>query len=411
MPSEYRASNEAYVWIWLPEATEPVVAGRIVKSGDRHLFTYGQSYRARSEAIPLSPFELPLEPGTFEPEGLHVIHTCLRDAAPDAWGRRVLEYRYPASSLGELDYLLLSGSDRIGALDFQLSATEFIARDSSPIGLDELIQAAERVENGQPLPAGLDAALLHGTSVGGARPKALITDDDAHYIAKFSSTTDVYPIVKAEYIAMRLAKFAGLSVAPVKYTQSLGKDVLLVERFDRRVRNGKVYRKGLLSGLSLLRLHEMEARYASYRDLADVIRQRFINPAQQLEELFKRLAFNVLIGNTDDHARNHAAFWDGHSLSLTPAYDICPQMRTGQEAGQAMDIGGVDGRLSTLRNILSTCGAFQLDEVHARGLIEEIAAVIERQWGSVCDEVDLLPMDRTRLWRRAVLSAYCFQSW
>lgn len=197
----------------------------------------------------------------------------------------------------------------------------------------------------------------------------------------------------------------------MKFAQSLGKNVLLVERFDRVARDGNVYRRGLLSGLSLLQLHEMEARYASYHDLADLIRQRFMNPAQQLEELFKRLAFNLLIGNTDDHARNHAAFWDGRHLNLTPAYDICPQMRTGQEASQAMDIGSVEGRFSTLKNVLSTCGAFQLDEMRARGLIEELAAVIERQWGNVCDEIDLSPMERTRLWRRVVLNPYCFQAW
>lgn len=411
MISERRMADESYVWIWLPEASEPVVAGRMAKEGNRHLFTYGQSYRDRASAIPLSPFELPLEPGTFEPNGLHQIHTCLRDAAPDAWGRRVLEYRYSASALGELDYLLLSGSDRIGALDFQASSSAYATRDSSAISLEELIQAAGYVESGHTLPPELDAALMHGTSVGGARPKALIRDGGAHYIAKFGSTTDIFAVVKAEYIAMRIAQLAGLTVAPVKFTQSLGKDVLLVERYDRYNRDGNLYRRGVLSGLSLLRLHEMEARYASYRDLADVIRQRFLNPAQQLEELFKRLAFNVLMGNTDDHARNHAAFWDGRNLSLTPAYDICPQARTGQEASQAMDIGGVEGRLSTLRNVLSVCGTFQLDEHRARMLIEALIAVIELQWEVVCDEVDLAPMERDRLWRRAILNPFCFQGW
>lgn len=411
MPSEHRLADEAYVWIWLSEASEPVVAGRIVKVGNRHLFTYGQSYRDRATAIPLSPFELPLETGTFEPDGLHQIHTCLRDAAPDAWGRRVLEYRYPASALGELDYLLLSGSDRIGALDFQVSASAYAARDSSAISLEELIQAAEYVESGQSLPPELDAALMHGTSVGGARPKALIMDGDVHCIAKFGSITDTFAVVKAEYIAMRIALLAGLTVAPVKFTQSLGKDVLLVGRYDRYNRDGDLYRRGMLSGLSLLRLHEMEARYASYRDLADVIRQRFLNPTQQMEELFKRLVFNVLIGNTDDHARNHAAFWDGRNLSLTPAYDICPQVRSGQEASQAMDIGGIEGRLSTLRNVLSVCGTFQLNESYARKLIEEMTAVIEQQWEAVCDEVDLAPMERDRLWRRSILNPFCFQGW
>jgi serine/threonine-protein kinase HipA len=401
----------AFVWIWLPGASVPVVAGRVEKHGPLHHFTYGQSYRELDNAIALSPFELPLQPGTFEPVGMNTIHSCLRDSAPDAWGRRVVGYKYPQLAADELDYLLLSGSDRIGALDFQVSASEYVPRESDHPTLDDLLAAAELLEANRPLPPELERALLRGTSIGGARPKALIDHAGKHFIAKFGSTTDVYPVAKAEYIGMRLAAHAGLTVAPVSLASSLGKDVLMIERFDRVDTATGTTRRLMLSGLSLLELNEMEARYASYSDLADRIRQRFSEPQATLEELFKRLVFNVLVGNTDDHARNHSAFWDGRDLSLTPAYDICPQLRTGQEASQAMDIGGVAGNAATLTNVLSVCGKFQLRAPDARSMIEQLIAVVKDNWVAVCEEAGLAAVERDRLWGRALLNPYCLQDW
>ncbi len=110
----------------------------------------------------------------------------------------------------------------------------------------------------------------------------------------------------------------------------------------------------------------MEAHYASYSDLADRIRQRFAEPQTTIVELFKRLVFNVLVGNTDDHARNHSAFWDGWHLKLTPAYDICPQLRTGQEATQAMSIGGTAGNAATLANGFTRQGSLVQSQYHPR---------------------------------------------
>ena len=402
---------EAFVWVWLPGTSVPIVAGRVEKHGPLHHFTYGRSYREHDDAIALSPFELPLQPGTYEPVGMNTIHSCLRDSAPDAWGRRVVGYKYPDLAADELDYLLLTGSDRIGALDFSASASEYVPRESDHPTLGDLQQAAALLESNRALPPELDRALLHGTSVGGARPKALIDHDGRHFIAKFGSTTDLYPVVKAEYIAMRLAALAGLTVSAVSLASSLGKDVLMIERFDRvHTATGKA-RRLMLSGLSLLELNEMEARYASYSDLADRIRQRFIEPRATLAELYKRLAFNVLVGNTDDHARNHSAFWDGRELSLTPAYDLCPQLRTGQEATQAMDIGGVTGSAATLTNVLSVCGKFQLREPDARTMIEQLIATVEDNWLAVSDEAGLATVERNRLWGRALLNPYCWQDW
>jgi len=125
-------------------------------------------------------------------------------------------------------------------------------------------------------------------------------------------------VVKAEFIAMRLAALARLNVASVSMTQAANKDVLLIERFDRVHVSKGWQRKAIVSGLTLFGLDEVMTRYASYEDLAEIIRYRFRNASVTLKELFSRLVFNILCGNTDDHARNHAAFWDGEMLSLTP---------------------------------------------------------------------------------------------
>ena len=140
---------------------------------------------------------------------------------------------------------------------------------------------------------------------------------------------------------MRLADLVGLNAALVLLTKSSNRDVLLIERFDRIHTGLGWQRKSMVSALTLLGLDEMMARYASYQDLAEISRHKFTNASTTLRELFSRLVFNILSGNTDDHARNHAGFWDGRMLTLTPAYDICPQARSGNEASQAMLISGI----------------------------------------------------------------------
>src|SRR5690606_22413389 len=152
-----------------------------------------------------------------------------------------------------------------------------------------------------------------------------IEDRERKFIAKFSASNDLYNVVKAEFIAMRLAQEVGLNVAPVQLTRAMSKDVLLIERFDRTRVEGAWQRKAMVSALTIFELDEMMAAYASYETLAEIIRYRFTKPVETLKELFGRIVFNILCGNTDDHARNHAAFWDGKALTLTSAYDICPQ--------------------------------------------------------------------------------------
>lgn len=410
-------SREAFVWIWLPGETEPVVAGRLEADNGQLLFNYGRSYLERvndsKPAIPIHEPELPLRAGELPLLNGLRMPGCIRDASPDAWGRRVIINKKlgpkadttDTDELDELTYLLESGSDRIGALDFQQSPTEYVPRSATNATLQELVQSADRVEQGIPLTPELDQGLLQGSSIGGARPKALIEDRGVKFVAKFSSSSDVYNVIKAEFIAMRLAALAGLDVAPVELASAAGKDVLLVKRFDRNYPEKGWTRKLMVSALTLLGFDEMMARYASYEVLAEIIRHRFSDPKQTLRELFKRLVFNVLCGNTDDHARNHAAFWDGKELSLTPAYDICPQGRTGNEASQAMLISGNDNS-SRLVTCLESAHNFLLSRGDARALMDELQAAIEEHWNAVCDEAQLGEVDKRLLRGRQFLNPW-----
>jgi serine/threonine-protein kinase HipA len=404
--------ERAFVWVWLPGAVDPVVAGRLDVEGQVLVFTYGRSYLGRADRIPLYLPELPLNRGAIPPL-TGELAGCIADAGPDAWGQRVILNRLtdsPDADTGDLTpltYLLESGSDRTGALDFQVSASEYVPRSLETATLDELAGSARQVELGVPLSPALDQALLRGSAIGGARPKAVLRDGERQMIAKFSSTTDTYPVVKGEFVAMQLARRVGLDVATVELTQALGKDVLLVERFDRAGKG----RRALVSALTMLELDEIGGMYASYADLADLIRARFAEPTATLRELFARIVFNILSGNDDDHARNHAAFWDGSWLTLTPAYDICPGPRSGGERAQKMAIGRDGYRFSQVAGCVARASTYLLSEADAREIVDRQIDTIEAQWDDVCELGGLTEVDRNSFWHRQFLNPYATEGY
>ena len=231
----------AFVWVWLPGETEPIAAGRLDQEGEVLVFTYGRRYLARDDAISLFLPELPLVAGSQIPL-VGTVAGCIRDAGPDGWGQRVIENRLAGRAGygvkgGEqhrlLTYLLESGSNRVGALDFQTSPTDYVPREPTIATLGELMDSADRADAGIPLSPELDLALLHGTSIGGARPKATLVDRGRHLIAKFSSQSDNAPLVQFEYLGMELARRCGLNVAPAELVEVNKRNVLIVERFDR----------------------------------------------------------------------------------------------------------------------------------------------------------------------------------
>jgi serine/threonine-protein kinase HipA len=405
------SNSPLYVWVWLPRATDPVVAGRLdrVEGTETVAFTYAESYLRNGSAISLYEPELPLRPGTFLPTGGKAIASCIRDAGPDAWGQRVIFARQrghigrdgDTGIIDVLTYLAESGSNRIGALDFQASSTEYVARTDTAM-LEELHRAADILDQGGELSRELSEALLRGSSIGGARPKALIDSEGRQYVAKFSSSNDAYPVIKAEAVGMELARRAELDVPQSHLVTSLGKDVLLVERFDRV---GDA-RRLMVSGLTMLDLDEMVARYATYPDLAEVLRRWSAHPADSQCELFTRIVFNVAIGNNDDHARNHAAFWDGRHLELTPAYDLCPQLRSGGETAQAMAIGSDGARLSQFAVCVDAAADYGLDRSRAIEIVDHIVETVHSNWDEAADFARLSRAERDVLFGSAILNPY-----
>ncbi len=406
--------SDAFVWVWLPGAAEPVPAGRVVAEGDIITFHYARSYLSRPTAIPLYLPELPLRRGRQRPPAAMRVAGVIRDAGPDAWGQRVILARHlgrldrsrDTAELSLLTYLLESNSDRIGALDFQSSPEVYVPRETSAT-LEEVQAAMEKFLAGERFSPDLDEALMRGTSIGGARPKVLlrVSGDGSQLIAKLPAQTDLYPVVRAEAVAMNLAARVGLNVARTTLTEALGRDVLLVERFDRTaLPDGREGRRLIVSGLTLLELDEMEGRWATYPELADLIRARFINPDATLRELFSRIVFNICVSNTDDHARNHAAFWDGEQLTLTPAYDLCPQLRSGETASQAMAITRDGRRESRFATCLAAAETYHLTKSQAADIIDHQVAIIAEQWDAAADEARLTAADREHMWRRQILN-------
>lgn len=402
-----RISEFVYVWTWLPGESAPVPAGVLNPVGSVLHFRYSDRYPSRPGAVPLGP-DLPFDGGPFGPADDLALPGTLRDAAPDAWGRRVLLNQLTGrrgrdadtDDLPESVYLLESGSDRLGALDFQRRSDDYVPRLEAAT-LDQLQRAAQMVADGEPLPAALVPALLGGTSMGGARPKAVLQDEDRQWIAKFSVTDDTYSVVGAEAVSISLARRAGLRVPESRVVRSLDRTVLLTERFDRGPGGS---RRPVVSALTILELGEMSARYATYPDLLDRLRAASSTPSTVGRELFVRIAFNMAISNTDDHARNHAAFWDGRHLDLTPAYDLSPASRSGETATQAMAYGRDGEKGSDLADLLAVAHEYDLSARDARSEISRVLDTIREHWDDAADRAELSEVDRRVLWGRQFLN-------
>lgn len=414
--------EQVYVWIWLPGATDPVPCGALRTVSGRADFAYGRRYLERDRAISIYE-DLPLRAGAQQPR-VGELASSLRDALPDRWGRRVLLHELAKRTgrdlvedgYDEIALMIASGSDRIGALDFQSSPDTYVPRRGGEATLEELQEFADLVADGKPVPKALDRVILHGSSIGGARPKALLDDPAGNrkLIAKFSATGDLISMVKAEFLAMRLAQLIGLSVAPVALEKVAGRDVILIERFDRDpvpdVQTVAFARRAMVSALTVCGEAELSAHHIAYTEIAERLRKSSRNVTTDLHELFRRMVFNVLVGNTDDHARNHAMFWDGHFLDLTPGYDIAPQPRGGREANQALNIVPGDRR-ARLATCLRAAPEFLLDATAARAEIDRLIDLSATHWSEACDAADLPIAERRFFAGRQFFNAYAFEDY
>lgn len=409
MTSDPYRARRVFVWTWLPDESSPVVAGAVDRVGaDRLDFTYARSYLENEKAISLYAPELPLRRGVQEPLDGLAVAACLKDSTPDSWGERVIDNRLGAgeTELSIETYMLESGSNRLGAIDFQEGPESYSPRVDTA-SLDELYDAAEKVLAGEPLDPAIGDALMNGTAIGGAHPKVLISDDAGiEYIAKLSVSTDVHPWIRAEAVGIELARRCGIQVPNSRVIKSMGRDVLLIERFDRAP-GGR--RRHVVSGLTILGFDALlGARYGSYPEMLDVLRELGRVPQEIGRQLFERIVFNIAIGNNDDHARNHAAFWDGRSLELTPAFDLTPQPRSTDTSTQAMAIGRDGSRASQFSVGMAAAADYGLSRPEAKQIVERIVSNIEDHWSEAADAAGLSEADRNLLWKRSILNRSTF---
>lgn len=390
-------TSELFVYVMLPGQTSFVTAGRFELSTDRlgnprGRFVYGRRYLERPDAVSIDPLELKLEERTFETLRLEGLFGALRDASPDSWGRRVIEKHAGIAALGELDYLQQSPDDRAGALGFglhveppapkrQFNRTIELAR------LQELADALMREEMDPDNRDQLQAQdlLLLGTSMGGARPKAVVEDEGALWIAKFNRPDDRWNQARVEHAMLRLAHECGLRVAYSRIVRVGEREVLMVRRFDRTHSETGYLRARMLSALTLLRTGDshLDRDRWSYLLLVEELRRLCEDPRNDARELFKRVVFNALISNTDDHPRNHAVIAPDTTWQLSPAYDLTPMPHVSTERRDlAMTVGDM-GRRASARNLKSQCARFLLTPEEATVVIDEMDAIVRTRWYEV----------------------------
>lgn len=349
-------------------------------------FQYGRRYLERSDAIPIDPFRLPLDSMRFTAPN---IFGALHDAGPDAWGRRVLERCYADQTdqrygeLPELDYLLLSSDSRVGALGFHTEIENYpIQPPPSVDQLPDLLAAADAVIDGTALSAELLAA-LHGagSSMGGARPKAVVELGNALWVAKFPHRDDAFDYPRVEAATLSLASACGIDVPEIRLHEIDGRAVLLTRRFDRECTEVGYLRRHYLSAWTVLGLRGSLEK-GSYLELADELRRWCADVGANQNELFRRMLFNIACGNTDDHPRNHALILSQQGYELSPVFDVVPIPQQLPSRHQAMIVGDV-GTDATLANALSGVERFGLDVDTAR----QTARDIQSQLGSVADHL------------------------
>ncbi|MGF6720853.1 serine/threonine-protein kinase HipA [Paraburkholderia sp. GAS41] len=358
-------------------------------------FEYDETWLADDERFSIEP-ALALTRGVFPPLPDQSIFGSIGDSAPDTWGRRLMQRaeRRQAEregrrvrTLGELDYLLgVADETRLGALRFRWSGEdEFQA--SVPAGvpalieLGRLLQITERILRDEETDEDLQLIFAPGSSLGGARPKASVIDQYGHLsIAKFPKETDEYSIEAWEEVALRLAERAGISTPDHELLQVANKPVLLSRRFDRA---GSI-RIPFLSAMSMT--GSRDGQRGSYPELVDALTQHGARARVDAAQLYRRVTFNVLVSNVDDHLRNHGFLWAGHDgWVLSPAYDLNPTPTDVKARILTTNIDLDEGTCS-VRLLENAAEFFGLSLKQARATIREVADVT-RIWQEVAQEV------------------------
>jgi serine/threonine-protein kinase HipA len=391
------SERECYVYIVPPGATEFVTAGRfrVSPTPDGEAvgeFVYGRRYLERDDAVELDPVELRLRRGPYETARMEGFFGAIRDSMPDFWGRRIIERNTGHTQLEEFDYLIQGPDDRAGALGFGLNVEPPAPRRkfNRTLDLERLLVTADAIIKDEPDIAGsaagqVEALMLLGTSMGGARPKAVVQHDQDLWLAKFSRQDDRWDHPRVEHGLLKLAEACNLTVADSEITTVAGRDVLLVHRFDRHRTEGGYRRHRMVSALTLLQIDDDPTARTdwSYILLADELRRVSAEPAADLRELFGRMCFNAAVSNLDDHPRNHAILAKERDWRLSPAFDLIPSPVIAIDRRDLAMRCGRFGRYANRENLLSEQGRFFLSKTEATVLLDGIVETVRSQWRPV----------------------------
>ena len=406
------SDRQCYVYIVLPNATKFVTAGRLrtalVDGVSVGRFVYGRTYRERHDAVEIDPVELrlPIQPQTYSTRRMGGFFGAIRDAMPDYWGRLVLERQVGARGLEEFDYLLCGPDDRVGALGFGLDVEPPASqcRFNRTLDLARLQAVANDVAAGRPLskPDSLgmraEELLGIGTSLGGARPKAMVRDATGLWIAKFARRDDRWNVPRTEHAMLALARKCGIDSVASRIETVGDRDVLLVRRFDRDwvaesnsrstagqdavADEGGFRRARVVSALTVVQGDDSvtdRGRW-SYLLFADEVRRLVAQPRADLRELFARMCFNAAVSNLDDHPRNHALVAKQDDWRLSPVYDLMPSPVLSAERRDLAMFCGHEGRVASRSNLLGTCGRFLLREAEASAIMDRIVTTVTSEW-------------------------------
>ena len=399
--------TDVEVHIDLEEQVRPlgILHRQVSRRGETVTFEYDAAWLEDTNRFSIEP-ALTLTAGAFPPQAGQPIFGSIGDSAPDTWGRRLMQRAErrlaeregrQVRTLGELHYLLgVADETRLGALRFRWRGEEVFqspVRDGVPalIELGRLLQITERIERYEETDDDLQLIFAPGSSLGGARPKASVIDQHGHLsIAKFPKESDDYSIETWEEIALRLAEQAGIQTPKHALLQVAGKQVLLSRRFDRD--NG--WRIPFLSAMSMTGSRDGER--GSYPELVDALTAHGAQAKEDALQLYRRVVFNVLVSNVDDHLRNHGFLWSGQGgWILSPAYDLNPTPVDVKARILTTNIDLDEGTCS-VELLQETAGYFGLGDRQSCTIIREVAEVT-RTWQAVAAGVGARRAEITRM--------------
>ena len=356
----------------------------VVESGE---YAYGTQYLASPAAIALNNEHMPLTNSAIVLSERRLrdggaLPLTFRDALPDSWGRRVLEAQH-GRTLDDIDALLMTNADRVGAMVFSESLPiEMEQTETNLIALEEMSEAVKRLELSMEVTPAMRRLLQRGGTLGGVRPKATFIHDNRRWIAKFPALGDNHDVELLEMCLLKLARLCGIEVSHARLENIQRGHAILIARFDRIGTVGNERRIHYLSASALLNV-PYESNGGSYVELAQIIRKISVNPAHDLDQLYRRMIFNLIVDNTDDHVKNHGMLHvSGGQYRLAPAFDIVMQLRSMGYQELAITTGD---HLSSIRLATEAAPYFGLKNEEAKKTIQLVHETVHKELTTIAE--------------------------